>query len=1191
MTELETTDELQAIETYLNNFDGTLLERGVFPADLDKFKVRLHAFLAKLPKKQQELALENRIKEFLHPSMAELKGVVDTDKQHNFDVAVRNDPGEMISLMECKHAHNKTEMLSMANLNCKALQQALLYYITAVKVENSLMLKDTPKLQHIIITNGYEWFWLAQKDLHALVLGDKAQKFEHQGEHFTLLEAYAQITTNAVFYKVAGSFIAQHEEKLRAIIHPLNLQNINFDHLTDQQWSVLYHLFSPAVLLNHQKVTDANTLNKRFYKELLHIMGLREVKQKSLKEVPEGKETDEVLIIVPNPAAVNSLYDQVNKRLANEGLSGDELFEKTLTIIILWINRLLFLKLLEAHIVNAHINPHEHNDEAAWAEYGFMAVDKITNGHLLYDLFFDVLAKKWGDRNERLRQYFAHVPYLNSSLFALDKKTEPVDISALHNEPMTLHKNSVVGGEAALPVLTYLLTFLKTYDFATNGASKKGQNVKALEDRLINASVLGKVFEKLNGYKDGSFFTPSYITTYICRQTIEQALVSRSNAALPQMATPFVDYDDLKKTFERWGNNRKTDYMAIVQEIIKTLTVVDPAVGSGHFLVSALNELLRIRHDFDLMDGIGYYKTASLTVMNDEIIIRRNDSSLVYYYVGDLYTQRVQEELFFHKQQIIENNLFGVDINANSVSICHLRLWIELLKNSYYKRSPDEKKANLVPTLNSEGNNEMETLPNIDINIKVGNSLVSKLPVHDDHELSKKELELVKRYTQAVQEYKHATKNKREVIAELEEVKKSLYFAFEQHELFTDPQAQDNKNTQEQTLYANAIEWRMAFPEVLDAKGKFKGFDVVVANPPYGVKLTPLMRSYLKKTFTGNSSDTAAVFMSLMPRLLTPRGKGGFIIPKAFTYASNWAGIRQVIVPKLNLLIDCGKVWEQVKLEMVLYLFANEVVCSHYQTGYRVDETLHLHDHSVDKATMLEFGRLLNNVTQEELNLARKIKSDNAMLNDFVTNHRGSPLQKFVHKSDGAYRVLGGKQLNRYGLKPEVKGFMHEEDTQRDDSFIIHPNALLVQRMIAHVEKPFPQLKIIGILSEQVHNLSEYGIVDTINQLTNKGQLSSAYLLGLLHSQLINWYLYRFICGKAIRTIQFDNPVSSCIPIALPTPAQQTEVVALVEQIIANKKEGRDSSPLENSLDTLVYKIYNLTLEEMTLIDGVYQQL
>jgi adenine-specific DNA-methyltransferase len=1199
MIEVDVVHELQAIEAYLHNFDDTLLDRGVFPADLDRFKGKFTQFLSKLPKIQKEGALENHIKEWLHPSVAELKGEVGTDKKYNFDVAVCDAQGQMISLMECKHAGNKTQMLSLTNINCKALKQALLYYITAVKVDNRNTFKDMPQLKHIIITNGYEWFWLAQKDLHALVMGDKATPFKHQGQTLTLLEAHTQIDKNETFYQVAGSFIAQHEEKLRAIIYLLNLKKLNVESLTDQQWSVLYHLFSPAVLLNHHKITDANTLNQRFYQELLHIMGL--------KETMKGKGDNAIPILVANPSAVNSLYDQVSKRLSTEGFAGDELFEKNLTIIILWINRLLFLKLLEAHIVNAHINPQQGNDEAAWAEYGFMATDKITDGRLLDSLFFEVLAKQWSDREERLHWVFAHVPYLNSSLFALDKKLESVRISALHDEPLTLHKNSVVRGEAALPVLTYLLTFLKTYDFATNGASKKGQNVKALEDRLINASVLGKVFEKLNGYKDGSFFTPSYITTFICQQTIEQALVSRVNAALPQMAMSFTDYDDLKKTFELWGNNRKDDYIHTVQEIIKTLTVVDPAVGSGHFLVSALNELLRIRYDFNLMHGMGDAKEVSLRVMNDEIIIRRPNNALIYYYVGDAHSQRVQEELFKHKQEIIENNLFGVDINANSVSICHLRLWIELLKSSYYQRSDAHKKGNLAPTLKENGNNPMETLPNIDINIKVGNSLVSKLPLVDDHELSKKELDLVKRYTSMVQEYKRATKNKREVIAELEDVQKALYFTFKPLELFTDLQVQAKKDAQMIDLYANAIEWRMAFPEVLDAQGKFKGFDVVVANPPYFViandnSFKSVYEQQWKYLQSGRM-NIYQMFYGLAHNLLVNDGLLGYINPKTVLTDSYLKATRTFLQENMRAelfvdFIDRRNMFETVTQSVIVNMFVKTkdktkktrfAIVKNEHDFQNVQYVKRLETEIIDKRGMYIIAR-----DQRTYDIVKKMEQvplfDNLKFGTGKLEWNKYKLYLSEQPVADSKILFYAEHVQRFQLIKPTKRTLLYLNNYAQPLPVLTKTALVVQRTTS-VEQPY------RIIAMQVNpadypypliteNHTSFTLVTENNTsfTTDLSEVEQRYVLGILNSRLMDFY-FRFINSNT----HVSSGELNHLPIAKLTPIQQAEVVALVDRIIATKKANQLTTALENSLDTLVYHLYNLTLEEMTLIDSAYQ--
>jgi type II restriction/modification system DNA methylase subunit YeeA len=124
-----------------------------------------------------------------------------------------------------------------------------------------------------------------------------------------------------------------------------------------------------------------------------------------------------------------------------------------------------------------------------------------------------------------------------------------------------------------------------------------------------------------------------------------------------------------------------------------------------------LKSKLRILQDFEGQRLKDYF----IEIVNDELIVRDEDGRFFQYNPLNVESQRIQKTLFDEKQKLIEQCLFGVDINPNSVKICRLRLWIELLKNSYYKNSL-----------------ELETLPNIDINIKAGNSLVSRFNLDSD---------------------------------------------------------------------------------------------------------------------------------------------------------------------------------------------------------------------------------------------------------------------------------------------------------------------------------------------------------------------------------------------------------------------------------------------------------------------------
>ena len=192
---------------------------------------------------------------------------------------------------------------------------------------------------------------------------------------------------------------------------------------------------------------------------------------------------------------------------------------------------------------------------------------------------------------------------------------------------------------------------------------------------------------------------------YMCQQSIRNSIVQKFNDIFEWNCSSIKDI-----------YNKDLDIVK-ANGIIDSIKVCDPAVGSGHFLVSALNEIILIKFELGiLVDANGKRikkQDYTFTIENDELLVSdAENENLFEYHPKQVESQRIQETLFNEKKKIIENCLYGVDINPNSVNICRLRLWIELLKNSYYTASSDYK--------------HLETLPNIDINIKCGNSLLMK---------------------------------------------------------------------------------------------------------------------------------------------------------------------------------------------------------------------------------------------------------------------------------------------------------------------------------------------------------------------------------------------------------------------------------------------------------------------------------
>lgn len=234
---------------------------------------------------------------------------------------------------------------------------------------------------------------------------------------------------------------------------------------------------------------------------------------------------------------------------------------------------------------------------------------------------------------------------------------------------------------------------------------------------------------------------------YMSRETIRRAVVQKFNEVKGWNCKTFEELkEDIQEELKS-GNRKEVRKEA--NRIINSLRIIDPAVGSGHFLVSVLNELIAIKSELKILVDADMEPLSSYTVvvLNDELILTDEEGGLYSYHPKNKESQRIQETLFHEKQTIIENCLFGVDINPNSVKICRLRLWIELLKNAYYITHDFNR-----------GISELQTLPNIDINIKCGNSLVSRFAIDADLKPALRESKWnISSYRNAVTTYHHAS--------------------------------------------------------------------------------------------------------------------------------------------------------------------------------------------------------------------------------------------------------------------------------------------------------------------------------------------------------------------------------------------------------------------------------------------------
>ncbi len=938
------------------------------------------------PNQEQLKAFETAFDAFLETNQQEnenhqndafndlLKGVFKykVKPTKKIDSTILNENNEVEVIIEFKALKNPNEFIKKGDLNVKAFHESLLSYLTERKEGNN-------NLKHLILATIKELYII---DANEFEVFNKDKEIENAFKNCH--DRKGNDTRTKAFYDACQKRLNEFDRSLKYHYIPLKKENL----------ALIYQALSPNFLLKIPKYSDANTLNKDFYEELLYILGLEEQNDK-------GK------ILIKPSRTQNSLSDALKKEYKNL----DD--EEVMALLIAWNNRILFLRLLESLLISFK---HFENP--------FLTTENFENFNDLNTLFFEVLAKKNSERLPEIKEdkILEKIPYLNSSLF--DKtplELKGHEIKLLDNKKLEIYKNSVLKKhkdyqkEKPLPLLKYLFKFLRLYKFTTTPKDIK-DNTDTSESRLINPSVLGLVFEKLNGYKEGSFYTPSFITSYMCKESITPIVLDKFNAIYQW------DCENLKalrgEIDRNFSNEKAKEYL----NTLLTLRICDPAVGSGHFLVSALNEMVRVAYELGLIASLYRY---DLKLENDEIIIHHTPTGEIFNYIkpdseNDPH-HHIQKELFNLKKSIIENCLFGVDINPNSCEITKLRLWIELLKYSYYIF---EKGKNT---------NALETLPNIDINIKCANSLISRFALKDKALLKSeknKNLEYsIAEYKELVKIYKdpkiletltHPIKDsnavrkyakerlyqelkqnpnkdfKKALNDRIEKIKKAfkltlnpppkelkfkkflkehlelygksileeanynglelealalekqmanLFFDYRPYpkldksdkvvglEHFNRYVLTSYKDLQDENeRYANALEWRFEFPEVLDDEGDFLGFDCIIGNPPYirqeQIKdLKPLLEKQYQD-FYNSTADIYTYFFALSYHLLKEKGFSAFITSNKYTRAKYGAKLREWLLKKTTIVsymeLNALKVFESAAVDTSIIHFIKQ---------------------------------------------------------------------------------------------------------------------------------------------------------------------------------------------------------------------------------------------------------------------------
>ncbi|EAL8545090.1 Eco57I restriction-modification methylase domain-containing protein, partial [Campylobacter jejuni] len=1234
-------------------FNPYYRKKQIMQNEFDIFNKALMQYLERLESSQSEnedYLVANALSPFL--TMLNFKTHIKTKQKgkSEIDLSISKDEfsKDLEVLIEAKKPNSK-EFITHTKVNSKALHETILYYFRNREYSFSL--------KFIIITDFYKFYIFKISEFEELFY--KNPSFKKLFEEFCNPNSLFKGNTEE-FYKEVAKLIENSKENLKGFLIDLTFlkdkQKSNFKNLAS-----IYKTFHRDFLLSEFNPNDANSLNNAFYKELLYILGLCESKQNSKLIIAKSEESKE---------EQGTFYTTINSKLKEEN------FETILKLLILWLNRILFLKLIESNLVR-------FNDDK---NLKFLNFKKIPDFDKLSELFFEVLAK---EKSTRKKSEFAYLPYLNSSLFEKQSIENTLEISSLSNDlKLFYYKNTVLKDDKCkakkgqVGLLEYLFEFLDSFDFGSDDEQSEILSQK----ELISSSVLGNVFEKLNGYKEGSFYTPSFITSYMCKESITKVVLDKFNA---QFDLDAKDISELRKSL------RKEDKKA-QKELLNSIKICDPAVGSGHFLVSALNVMLSIYDELNLFDEEFY-----LEVQNDEILITGRKGEFIEYKRPTTPKDKahlIQQELFYTKKDIIENNLFGVDINPNSCEITKLRLWIELLKHSFYQSFDDENY------------HDLKTLPNIDINIKCGNSLVSYFETGKSLNHYPNIKERMGKYKRIVKDYKEGFYTDKSYInQEIKNLKisfKNFCFADKfkkEMKSFNDKcekyskkygnfLAVDDENLKffvsaNLTLFDfdekeatkefvnlkkeydnifnlesnHPFEWRFEFPEILDDDGNFKGFDLIIGNPPY-IRQEELkeLKPHLAKNYKvyKGTSDIYTYFYELGFNVLKDNGVLSYITSNKYTRAGYGEALREFLLKNVKVLeytdLNGIKVFDSATVDTSILCFekskskdnkfkylalSNEILktCA-YDIGLYKDfaefsqnslskESFTFSDENTSalKAKTERIGTPLKE--WQGLNIYRGILTgyNEAFIittekrNEILANCkdeaekertaklirkmlRGRDIKRYSYEWAGlwvinthnGYKNQNGEKVEAINIKhyPSLKKHFDEFYPQlekRADKGLTPYNL----RNCAYIEE-FEKEKIVYpcIMAKEPYFSYETSFAFAMapaNIITSNSDILK-YILAFLNSDFIYLMLRKFYMGGGIEGELKTNNLEK-LPIPKINSKNQKladELINLVDEILKAKEQDKNANTqeLENKINSLVYKLYNLTEEEIKIIEG-----
>jgi adenine-specific DNA-methyltransferase len=679
----------------------------------------------------------------------------------------------------------------------------------------------------------------------------------------------------------------------------------------------------------------------------------------------------------------------------------------------------------------------------------------------------------------------------------------------------------------------------------------------------IDPEMLGTIFENLLAEIDpdteksarnatGSFYTPREIVDYMVEQSLIQYLKTN---------TGITDNDSLTQLFKEGGENKfdNEDTETILKAISK-VKILDPACGSGAFPMGAVSKIILALKKLD--PGAKWWREQQVSAVPNAIARKKLKEKL------DAATSD-----YARKLGVIQNSIYGVDIQPIAAEISKLRSFLSLVIDE----NIDDNAVN----------RGIEPLPNLEFKFVTANTLIdlsekvelknqARIDFGNTEFLQVKLQEIRNSYLQAYGEDKETLKK------EFKDTQNEIF----NHEVSGSGGALNKRAMQLASWNPFGNESNEWFnPQWMFGVDKF---DIVIGNPPYGFRtvLNKTEKEFFRrqKSIVFSSGDSAELFSKIcFDKFVDERGILSFIIPKKSLYGDAWNDMRVSYWQEYNLvfIMDTGKSFANVLLEASVFGLQktkqmNDVYLCVFDKQKNIGKIniVPKKDVFVENNTVQIYKSLYSN------ELWNKIK-ERKQTEPTIVGVLGLAIgTDFFSDTIQEYKLLKGIDIERYKVRSN-RYLKNKENLNWTNAKVFLKPKVLSQVIVSHIENPYPHLKITACYDEE--GILITNTIMSFELLNNS--ISEKFLVAYLNSKFVSWYAYNFIYARAIRTMHFYNYYIQQVPI--PKIAENTllmieKYVDLINQSIYH---NTTTSEFEQNIDIIIFKLYNLSYNEVKLID------